>query len=112
MLNAIYKANATGKAAGRLLALLMTNTVVAILVGLLVANVIQPGRLVHLSPVGAAAPRKSVNFFQDLLEKVPSNLVDPLQRNEIISIIILAVAFGVAMASMLAPRIGSYDPNQ
>jgi Na+/H+-dicarboxylate symporter len=97
VLNAIYKANATGKAAGRLLALLMTNTVVAILVGLLVANVIQPGRLVHLSPVGASSPRKSVNFFQDLLEKVPANLVDPLQRNEIISIIILAVAFGIAM---------------
>ena len=97
VLNAIYKANATGKAAGRLLALLMTNTVVAILVGLLVANVIQPGRLVHLSPAGAAAPRKPVNFLQDLLEKVPSNLIDPLQRNEIISIIILAVAFGVAM---------------
>ena len=35
---------ATGRTAARLAYLLLTNTVVAIFVGLLVANVIRPGR--------------------------------------------------------------------
>lgn len=100
VLNAIYKANTSGKAAGRLLTLLMTNTVVAILVGLLVANLIQPGKLVHTSPLTDATPHKSTNILQDLLDKIPKNFVDPLQQNEIISILILAVALGIAMRTV------------
>ncbi len=97
VVHAIYKAQVGGRTAARLLALLMRNTVVAILIGLLVANILQPGRHVHGLERAAALNKKPSSFFADLLEKIPANFVDPLQHNEIISIIILAVAFGVAM---------------
>ena len=97
VVHAIYKAQASGKTASRLVLLLMRNTVVAIFIGLLVANVLQPGRWVHAAPTGEKFATKSSNFLLDLVGKIPANLVDPLQHNEIISILILAVAFGVAM---------------
>lgn len=97
VVHAIFKAPAGGKTAGKMFGLLMRNTVVAIIIGLLIANVLKPGTWVHGISKGATLARKQSNFFQDLMEKIPANFVDPLQHNEIISIIILAVAFGVAM---------------
>src|SRR5258706_15075784 len=43
VVHALLKAHGTGKTAARLAWLLMSNTVVAILVGLLVANTLRPG---------------------------------------------------------------------
>ncbi len=97
VVHAIYKAQASGKTASRLFILLIRNTVVAIAIGLLVANVLQPGRWAHVANTGERLAKKPSNFFLDLIEKIPANLIDPLQHNEIISILILAVAFGVAM---------------
>ena len=100
VVHAICKAQAGGKMAVRLVTLLMRNTVVAIGIGLLVANVLQPGRWVHGKQRAAALDKKPSSFLADLLDKIPANFIDPLQHNEIISIIILAVAFGVAMRTV------------
>ena len=97
VVHAIYKAKGGGKTVVKLLTLLMRNTLVAILIGLAVANVLQPGRWVHGMHSADALNKKPSSFFADLIAKIPANFVDPLQHNEIISIIILAVAFGVAM---------------
>ena len=95
--HALLKANVTGRTAGRLAFLLLSNTVAAILIGLLVVNVVRPGHWAHLAPPESAITTKAFDPGHDLLDKIPVNLVDPFQKNEIISIIILAVAFGLAM---------------
>ncbi|MEO7900047.1 MAG: cation:dicarboxylase symporter family transporter, partial [Capsulimonas sp.] len=95
--HALLKADVSGKTAGRLFYLLITNTTVAIIIGLLVMNIIQPGKYAHLHPPKTDITAKQFDLGQDLIEKVPANLIDPFQKNEIISIIILAVAFGLAM---------------
>src|SRR5207244_2502050 len=95
--NSLLTAPVNGRTAARLLYLLLTNTVVAILVGLLVANTLRPGRFAHFSHQGATLTRKAFDPGRDLLEKIPTNLVDGFQKNEIISIIIIALAFGIAL---------------
>lgn len=97
VVHAIFKSPAGGKPAVKMFGLLMRNTVMAILIGLLVANVVKPGTWVHTASKAVTQERKPSNFFQDLIDKIPVNFIDPLQRNDIISIIILAIAFGVAM---------------
>ena len=97
VVHALLKAEVTGRSAGRLAFLLLSNTVAAILIGLLVANVIRPGHWAHLNPPAAQIMVSPFNPTHDLLDKIPANLVDPFLKNEIISIIILAVSFGVAM---------------
>src|SRR5262249_18399324 len=81
-----------------------SNTLVAILVGLLVANTVQPGRWVHLRPQGQALAQKPFDPIRDLLDKIPANLVDPFRQNEILSIIILALAFGIALRTVRAQQ--------
>src|SRR4029434_101215 len=48
VIHALITANVSGRLAGRLFYLLLLNTFVAILVGLLVANVVRPGKHAHL----------------------------------------------------------------
>src|SRR5438270_4494873 len=82
VVHALVKANVTGRMAGRLVYLLLSNTVVAILIGLLVANTVRPGYWVHLPPQPGTVTQKPFDPLRDLLEKIPGNLIDPFRLNE------------------------------
>jgi Na+/H+-dicarboxylate symporter len=97
VVHALLKAQATGKTAARLAWLLITNTTVAILVGLLVANTLRPGRWSPFTAGGEAPAQKPFDAASEFLSKVPGNFVDPFRTNEILSIIIVAISFGIAM---------------
>ena len=88
-----------GPLAMRLPRLLLLNTFVAILVGLTVANVIQPGQGARLTP---PAPHeesvKAANPLATFLENVPKSLLGPLSDDgKVIGVIFIAVAFGMAL---------------
>jgi Na+/H+-dicarboxylate symporter len=90
----------SGKTAGRLALLLLLNTTVAILIGMFVANVVRPGTWSQLErPVAAAAhDGKPASPFELLVQNVPKSLLGPLgDRSNVIGVIIIAVAFGVAL---------------
>jgi len=88
-----------GPLAVRLPRLLLLNTLVAIMVGLTVANVIQPGQGAGLTP----PPRheettKAGNPLVQFLENVPKSLLGPLgDDGKVIGVIFVAVAFGLAL---------------
>lgn len=88
-----------GPLAARLPRLLLLNTLVAITVGLTVANVIQPGRGAGLTPpVPHDEPAKSANPLALFLENVPKSLLGPLgDDGKVIGVIFIAVAFGMAL---------------
>ena len=94
VMRALIGANVKGRLAGKLFFLLVLNTLVAILIGLTVANVIRPGRHASLPP--GDAPKLGGNPLAQLLDNVPSSLLRPLVENKVIGVIILAVAFGLA----------------
>jgi len=98
---ALLGANVRGKLAGRLFFLLALNTFVAILIGLLVANVVRPGRHALLPP--GEAPHITGSPLAQLLENIPSSLVRPLVDNNVIGVIIIAVAFSLAARQLRAP---------
>jgi Na+/H+-dicarboxylate symporter len=97
VVHALMKANVEGRTGLRLFYFLITNTIAAICIGLLVANVIQPGKWAHLAPSKTQILPMPFNPVNDLLDKVPANLVAPFLNNEIISIIFVAVSFGTAL---------------
>ena len=83
----------------RLFSLLLLNTVVAILIGLTVANVLQPGRWtsreVQEPPARAAGPKNPLELF---IDNIPKSVLGPLaDEGKVIAVIILAVAFGIAL---------------
>jgi DAACS family dicarboxylate/amino acid:cation (Na+ or H+) symporter len=98
VIHALMTAQIKGKVAGRLIFLLALNTIVAILIGLFVANLIRPGKWAHLKPPPAVEKHAEVpkDPLTQFLDNVPDSLVKPLVDNNVIGVIIIAVAFGIA----------------
>jgi len=98
-----------GPLATRLPRLLLLNTLVAIMVGLTVANLVQPGQGNGLTP--PSAPIKSPEVANPLitfLENVPKSLLGPLgDDGKVIGVIVIAMAFGIALRKERDRPIGT-----
>lgn len=104
ILNAIIKAAVDAKVARKLAFFLLTNTMAAICIGLLVANVVRPGTWGGTSlpsptaqittQVGEKEPYDPV---KDIIAKIPTNVIKPLYDDNVIAVIILALTFGIAL---------------
>jgi len=95
ILQALMTAHVGGRQAGRMMFLLVLNTIVAIVIGLLVANVLRPGRG---APLAAPEHPKEIkgDVMHSLLENIPRSMVAPFVDNKVIGIVLIAVAFGIA----------------
>lgn len=95
VIHALITANVRGRMAGRLFFLLVLNTCVAIIIGLIVANVVRPGKHAHLGAPGEAV-KISGDPIEQFLSQIPRSVVEPFVRNDVIGVIIIAVAIGIA----------------
>ncbi|TWH45981.1 dicarboxylate/amino acid:cation symporter [Sporomusa sp. KB1] len=79
-------------------------TTVALVVGLVVVNVLQPGVGVAISGgaagAGAEAAKKTIDHLDMLIKLVPTNVVDAMARQDMLQIITFSVFFGVAAAAI------------
>lgn len=95
----------------RLCGLLLVNTLVAIVIGMLVVTAVQPGKRVHAGDSVEMAkeiqkPHGPVAVF---LDNVPTSLVEPFVSNQIIGVIIIAVAFGVALRQERKSEVETFE---
>ena len=95
IVRSILTASIQGRVALRLLGLLLVNTLVAIFVGLVVANALTPGISAGVGPP-AARERLPLNLVDQILSQVPDSLVRPFVENNVIGVVLIAVAFGFA----------------
>jgi Na+/H+-dicarboxylate symporter len=105
IVHVLLTAKIEAKSAGRLVGLLLLNTLVAIGIGLLVANVVQPGVLYgpHTPEEQLKLPEKNVE--KELLDNIPKSLLGPLSDDgKVIGVILLGLAFGLAFRSMPAEK--------
>ena len=76
----------------------------ALVVGLVVVNVLQPGVGVSLPSIGAsaganaAATAESFSISMHLLNIIPANIVEACAKNDMLQIIFFSCFFGVALA--------------
>jgi Na+/H+-dicarboxylate symporter len=99
-----------GRTAGRLAVLLLLNTTVAIVIGLTVANLLKPGTWSEFKRPEATAAKESgaVSPGQLLVQNVPKSILGPLSdKQNIIGVIIIAVAFGVALRGVRTKPINN-----
>ncbi len=118
--HALLTAQVTGRSFVRMLALLMVNTVVAILVGLAVANVVQPGRWVEndtsqiqadmKKKVDALAGDAKDGSLDALVKIVPGSILKALVDNEILGVILIALALGISLRIVRGQQTG--QPEQ
>ncbi len=103
IVQALMKAPLGGRQSARLVILLITNTLVAIGVGLAVANVLRPGEWVKAGPPPelAKAAAGTTDPLTQFLDSVPRSVAGPFADDgKVIGVILLAVAFGVALRGL------------
>jgi Na+/H+-dicarboxylate symporter len=108
IIHVLLTAQIERRGAGRLLFLLLLNTLVAIGVGLLVANVVKPGAWHGAPPLPAGAEHggKEPDVVAQVLDNVPKSLLGPLTDDgKVIGVILIALAFGLALRSMPAEKV-------
>lgn len=100
-----------GPLAARLPRLLLLNTLVAIGIGLTVANVIQPGRGAGLTPSEPSAEAAhAAHPLIAFIENVPKSLLGPLgDDGKVIGVIFVAVAFGMALRQERHRPLGTVE---
>ncbi|HBL62515.1 MAG TPA: dicarboxylate/amino acid:cation symporter [Cyanobacteria bacterium UBA8803] len=107
VIHSFLTTNIPGRAGSRLAVLLLTNTLVAIIIGLLVANVMQPGKWGRIAAPGESGSEvtKSFDPWGLLYEIVPESILKPLVDNHVISLIFVALAFGIVLRGLKAEQV-------
>ena len=96
-----------GKIGGLALLYFEVVSSVALIVGLLIVNVVQPGRGMHVdagsldgkSIAAYTAPGQMTSTIDYLLNVIPSTVVDAFAKGEILQVLLIAVLFGFALHS-------------
>lgn len=97
----IHDLSKLGRVATKTLIYYFATTGVAVLIGLLLANLTQPGMGLDLSTEGLKAKEiVPPNLIQTLLNIVPMNPVDALAKGNMLQVIFFAVMFGFALSSL------------
>jgi Na+/H+-dicarboxylate symporter len=103
VLNSFLTTHIPGRTGRRLAALLLTNTTAAILIGLLVANLVRPGTWEKFGdPGNVEAVTKHFDPWGLLQDTVPEAVLQPLVNNNVLQLLVLALAFGIALRGIKA----------
>lgn len=97
-----------GRVGGKALIYFELVTTLAIVIGLLVANIFEPGKGVVVSDINADATKvqtyqqsaQGMNWGEFFAHIVPKNIFDSFARGDILQILFFAVLFGFALSRM------------
>ncbi len=99
------QASAVGRVAGKAFAYFIVVSTFALIIGLVVANVVQPGAGLNIDP--ATLDQTAVKAFAEkahdssitafLLDIIPVTMVSALTSGSILQVLLVAVLFGIAM---------------
>ena len=81
---------------------------IALVVGLIVGNLWQPGAGLHIAPAsldekpvaGYVSNAKSLTIVDFLMKMIPSNLVGAVAQGDLLPVLVIAVLFGFALCHM------------
>jgi Na+/H+-dicarboxylate symporter len=96
----------------RTLVLYLFTTAMAVMIGIAIATLLQPGAGVQLGLEAPPPPAAGTGFGRQLLEIVPVNPVDALARGAMLSVIFLAILVGVGcilVGEEAAPLVRVFD---
>lgn len=83
-------------------------TTMALLIGLIVVKIVQPGAGINANPATFdtesirqyTGPGKAVHAVDFLLNIIPETIVDAFAKGEILQVLLVAILFGIAIAKM------------
>ncbi len=99
---------AVGKVAGKSMIYFLTFSTIALIIGLITANIIRPGDGLNISPESLDSSRvemyvtqaHSSSLVDFLMNIIPDTIVSPLVNGNILQVLFVSVIFGLALASI------------
>ncbi len=99
-----------GRVTGKAMIYFLTFSTIALFVGMLIANVVQPGAGMNIDPATLSSNADAVAGYVEkahdsslvgfLMNILPTTLVSPLVGGNILQVLFVAVLFGIALASI------------
>ena len=90
-----------GRIGGKAILYFEIVTTIALLVGLVAVNLVQPGAGVHLQTgTGSGVAQTNTSLSQILEHTFPASIVDAMARGEVLQIVVFAFLFGAACATI------------
>lgn len=120
IVDAFLRTDVRARSGGLMVGIALTNATLAILIGLTISNVLQPGRALRTEETEAFIQARTefgtmtralgpegrkIDFFQDLVKLVPTSIVRPFLDNAILSIVLIAVLAGAALRRVKSLQI-------
>lgn len=95
-----------GRVFGKAMAYFLTFSTLALIVGLIVANVFQPGAGMNINPAdldqtavkGYVAKSHDMSLTGFVMDIIPKTLISPFVGDNILQVLLVAVLFGVSLA--------------
>lgn len=97
-----------GRVAGKAMLYFLTFSTLALIVGMIIANIIQPGAGLNIDPttlqsakvseyVSKAQESSMIAFFMNI---IPTTVLSPLTEGNILQVLFVSVLFGISLASV------------
>lgn len=96
-ITSIHDPKKLGRVGMKALALYFGTTLIAILIGLAVATIFQPGEGLALTPTAASSTAKMTSISDILVSTIPSNPIRALVDGNFVQIIVFSLFFGIAI---------------
>jgi aerobic C4-dicarboxylate transport protein len=105
-----------GRVGGKALLYFEVITTIAIFIGLVVANVFQPGKgvtpIVTNQKLNTPLATESINWIEFIANIIPNNIIDSFSRGDILQILFFAILFGFGLSRMnesAAPLLATFE---
>ena len=113
IVDALISTTLTWAAARKLLSVVVVNTTIALVLGLTLSNLVQPGQYFERSveSIQGVQPPKvdSIDFSKVISSIVPTSVVAPFAENNVISVVLLALLLGSALRQHLTAGRADYE---
>ncbi len=102
VLDAFLRTDVKARSGGLMVAISLSNATIAMIIGLTLSNVLQPGVFLRAVLGGEGATRplplvEKLDFVKQLKSFVPTNVLQPFLENSILHIVIMTVLAGAAL---------------
>ena len=100
ILSAIVTNEIRGRLGGLMMAFYLLNTLVAMIIGLTLTNLLHPGVGASLSGKAAAQPPPHKSIPELLIDLVPRSIGEPFTQNHLAQLVVLTLALGIGLVKI------------
>jgi DAACS family dicarboxylate/amino acid:cation (Na+ or H+) symporter len=111
ILSAIVTNEIKGRLGGLMMAFYLLNTIVAMIIGLTLTNLIRPGVGASLSGPVAAQPPPQKSISDLLIDLIPRSIGEPFTQNHLAQLVVLTLALGIGLVKIRDARKAERDES-